>query len=113
MSQHAGATNINDLDDTEVDQVMQDLDDLINDSEPVGDEVNISRGGNGPSSNVMKNGIHALIIFILVVVFSNRYTLQTILKIPFLMKFEHHIWIPLMIIATLISLSYFGIQFLI
>lgn len=115
MSNQVGATNIDDLDDLEInDEIINELDDMIDDQETETDEVKIEPknkiSGSIFSNKLKKNFIDILIIFILLLAFGNKYTMHYLFKIPFLLRIENSSWGPIIILAFIICLLFFMIK---
>lgn len=117
MSQQIGSSHIDELDDAELtDQVLQELDEAIDDdADSSTGEVKVitSKRTSGTlfDKKLFKNGIDAFIVLILTLIVSNKYTLHMLFKLPFLRSFTDHAFIPVTLVAFLISILFFIIKF--
>lgn len=113
MSNQLGATNLDDLDDLDVnDQIINELDDMIDDDQEsdTGDvkiENPVKVSGSIFSNKLKKNAIDTLIVLILILAFGNKYSMHYIFKLPFLVRFENSSWGPIFILTFLICLFFF------
>lgn len=118
MSNQVGATNIDDLDDLYInDDIIDEIDDILDDDQETDtDNVGISIekpvkvSGSIFSNKLKKNSIDILILFILLAVFGNKYTMHYLFKLPFLLRFENSSWGPIIILAFIICLFFFIIK---
>jgi hypothetical protein len=113
MSNQVGATNLDDLDDLDVnDQLINELDDMIDEDQETdtGDvkiENPVKVSGSIFSNKLKKNAIDTTIILVLILVFGNKYTMHYLFKLPFLVRFENSAWGPIAMLTFLVCLFFF------
>lgn len=105
-------TPIEELDDN----VMNEIEDILNEDEedvPVKQTKSVSKKSNMSPlfyKKLKSVSFDTFIIVVLVLVASNKYLLNSLFKLPFLVKFESSAFAPSVVLALIISILFFGIK---
>ena len=115
MTEQVGASSINDLDNEMSDQIIDDLDNMIREAETesVVDEVQISTPKKNSSfftKKTLTNCMYSLLIFVLIIVVCNKYTIQALFRIPGLSRYQDNALLPVLFMAVTISIVYFTVK---
>jgi|SRR6476620_10390953 len=107
-----GATRIEDLEDSDQDEIMNELDEMINEESET-EQVDIKpvkKSGSILTNKMKKFSLDALIVFVLMMAIGNKYSIHYLFKLPFLVKFENNSWVPITTISLLVCLIFFIIK---
>ena len=105
-------TRIEDLDDN----VMNEIEDIINEDEediPVKQTKSVAKKSSMSPLfyKKLKNvSFDTFIVVVIVLLASNKYLLNSLFKLPFLVKFESSTFAPSVVLALIISILFFGVK---